>query len=400
VPTELAAAASKARATGGVCTGIRVVSPEHLYVHVPFCVRRCAYCDFAVTATREPPTQLWLESVAAEMALRANAEQWDQLELDTIYVGGGTPSLLGTGALAALAAVIRRFAGWRADSLEWTAEANPESLTPELAADWRAAGANRLSIGAQTFHQPALRWMGRLHGPDGPGRAFAAARQAGFENLSIDLIFGLPLHLSRDWGVDLDRALDLEPEHVSLYGLTAEPATPLGRWVASGREELAEEDRYADEYLQAVEALTRAGYEHYEVSNFARSGRQSRHNTAYWRHRAYAGIGPGAHSYAPPVRSWNVRDWAEYSRRVLRGQTAEEAREELSPGDASLERIWLGLRCSDGLDAAALGPAQQDMVERWTAAGWAAERDGTIQLTRHGWLLLDRLAVDLVAAGG
>ena len=376
------------------------MSPEHLYVHVPFCVRRCAYCDFAVTATREPPIRVWLESVAAEMELRAAAESWDRLELDTIYLGGGTPSLLGVGALPALAGVIGRFAGWSADTVEWTAEANPESLTAELAKDWRAAGVNRLSLGAQTFHEPALRWMGRMHGPEGPGRAVAAARQAGLENLSVDLIFGLPLHLGRDWGADLDRTLELEPEHISLYGLTAEPATPLGRWVASGREELAKEDRYADEYLLAVERLTRAGYVHYEVSNFARPGRQSRHNLAYWRHRAYAGLGPGAHSYAPPVRSWNVRDWAEYSRRVLGGRTAEEDREELSHDDVALERVWLGLRCSDGLDATALGQAQHELLEQWIVAGWAAVRHGTVRLTHDGWLLLDRLAVDLAAAGG
>lgn len=376
------------------------MSPEHVYVHVPFCVRRCAYCDFAVSATRAPPVRAWLRSVAAELALRAAAESWMTLTLDTIYVGGGTPSMLGTGAMASLADVLRHHATWHDGSVEWTAEANPESLTPELAADWRATGVNRLSLGAQTFHEPALRWMGRLHGPAGPVRAVAAARQAGFEDVSIDLMFGLPRHLGRDWAADLERALELEPEHVSLYGLTAEPATPLGRWVASGREKLAGEERYADEYLLAVERLAGAGYQHYEVSNFARPGRQSRHNRAYWRHRAYVGIGPGAHSYSPPVRSWNVRDWAEYSRRVLSGRTAEEGREELSPQDIALEWVWLGLRCDDGLDPAALDVAQHTLVEQWTEAGWAATRNGAVRLTGRGMLLLDRLAVDLAAAGG
>jgi oxygen-independent coproporphyrinogen III oxidase len=376
------------------------VTPHHLYVHVPFCVRRCGYCDFAVTATGAPPVDAWLDSVAAELSLRAAAEDWPRLALDTVYVGGGTPSLLGAGALGRLAGILARHADVDASAVEWTAEANPESFTEELAADWLAAGVNRLSLGAQTFHEPALRWMGRLHGPAGPARAMAAARRAGLEDVSIDLIFGLPARLGRDWSADLERALELEPEHISLYGLTAEPATPLGRHVRSGRETLADEDRYAAEYLEAAERVSAAGYEHYEVSNFARPGRQSRHNRAYWRHVAYAGIGPGAHSYAPPVRSWNVRDWAEYSRRVLAGESAEEEREELGPSAVELERIWLGLRTDEGLALDGLTRAQRALVAEWQAAGWAELAEARLRLTRHGWLLLDRLAVELSARAG
>lgn len=375
--------------------------PEYLYIHVPFCVRRCGYCDFAVTATSAAPVDRWLNSVAAELRLRATAEQWSRrLRLDTIYVGGGTPSMLGTGAMARLADVLRGFADWDPATVEWTAEANPESFTPELAHDWRAAGVNRISLGAQTFHEPVLRWMGRLHGPDGPARAMAAARDAGLDDVSIDLIFGLPARLGRDWAADIERALALDPTHVSLYGLTAEPATPLGRWVGSGREKLADEDSYAAEFMLAAERLPAAGFEQYEVSNFGLPGRSSRHNRAYWRHEAYLGLGPGAHSFAPPVRSWNVRDWAEYSRRVLAGQTAEEGREELTANDVALERVWLGLRTDDGLPMMELNGAQRTLATRWADGGLAEITADTLRLTPDGWLLLDRLAVDLETARG
>src|SRR5690606_18225905 len=229
------------------------------------------------------------------------------LQLRTVYVGGGTPSLLGAGAMEALRRRLEPYVRL-ADDVEWTVEANPESFDEAVARGWREAGVNRLSLGAQTFDEGALRWMGRLHDADGPARAVEAARRAGIENVSLDLIFGLPARLGRDWGADLDRALALEPTHVSLYGLTAEPATPLGRWVGEGRETLADEDAYEAEYMLAADRLAAAGYVHYEVSNFARPGRESRHNSAYWTGAAYLGLGPSAHSYVPPERRWNLRD--------------------------------------------------------------------------------------------
>lgn len=376
------------------------MNPEHLYIHVPFCLRRCGYCDFAVTATRVAPVDAWLEAVAAELELRQRAGSWDRLQLLTLYVGGGTPSLLGVGAMSRLADVVARFATWNAQSVEWTAEANPESFTPELAADWAAAGVNRISLGAQTFSPEALAWMGRMHGPEGPGRAVQAAREAGIDNISLDLIFALPSRLQRDWAADLERVIELDPSHVSLYGLTAEPATPLGRWVASGREAMVDEDRYAEEYLLATERLGAAGFVHYEVSNFARPGAESRHNQAYWRHRPYIGLGPGAHSFEPPVRSWNVRDWAEYRRRLVDGVSPEESREELGSADVALEQVWLGLRASDGLELSGLSAAQRARTGEWEASGLASQSGGVVRLTRQGWLLLDRLAVELEAVRG
>ena len=373
--------------------------PRSLYVHVPFCVRRCSYCDFAVQATAEAPTDAWLDAVTAEMRLLAAERGWQApLALDTVYLGGGTPSLLRPGAMAELRRRLEPFATWDATA-EWTCEANPESFTAEVARAWREAGVNRISLGAQTFHEPALRWMGRLHGADGPARAMDAARAAGFDNVSVDLIFGLPARLGRDWGADLHRALLLEPEHVSLYGLTAEAAAPLGRWVREGRETLADEDRYADEYLLAHERLTGAGFEHYEVSNFGLPGRRSRHNFAYWTGAPYAALGPGAHAFYPPLRRWNVRSWDAYRTMLLdEGRLPTDGEETVDADTAGLERAWLLLRTDAGWPLIDAGEAELRLAETWTAQGWARVTDGVLRLTAEGWLLLDRLAVEMASA--
>jgi oxygen-independent coproporphyrinogen III oxidase len=386
--------------TGAVGTGAEAGElPRSLYVHVPFCVRRCAYCDFAVQATREAPTDAWLGAVVAEMRMTAEERGWGRpLALDTVYVGGGTPSMLAPGAMAALRDRLAPWAAWD-DAAEWTCEANPESFTAETARDWKAAGVNRLSLGAQTFHEPALRWMGRLHGVEGPARAMAAAREAGFGNVSVDLIFGLPARLGRDWGDDLFRALLLEPEHVSLYGLTAEAAAPLGRWVAEGREALADEDAYADEFLLAHRRLTAAGFEHYEVSNFGLPGRRSRHNFAYWTGAPYAALGPGAHAFHPPLRRWNVRSWDAYRESLAAGRLPVDGEEVVDDETAALERVWLLLRTDRGYPLSdAADEAVRKLVPTWTERGWAREEEGALRLTAEGWLLLDRLAVELAAA--
>lgn len=373
-----------------------VLAPRSLYVHVPFCARRCGYCDFAVHATREPPVFAWLEAITNELGILVRERGWPvPLELDTIYVGGGTPSLLGVGAMQELAARLARFARWDAAEFEWTCEANPESFTPELARDWAAAGVNRVSLGVQSFDARALRWMGRLHGPDGPRRAVEAARTAGLSNVSIDLIFGLPARIERDWANDLARALLLAPAHISLYGLTAEPGAPLGRWVTSRRETLPGDDRYSDEYLLAHRVLTDAGFEHYEVSNFARAGMRSRHNQAYWTGAPYAALGTGAHYFDPPLRRWNQRDWHAYRAALAAGSLPVDGEERLDAAAAAMERIWLGLRTSAGLRATGLGERQRALAERWRAAGHAAADPGRVRLTATGWLLLDSLALEM-----
>jgi oxygen-independent coproporphyrinogen III oxidase len=349
-------------------------------------------------ATRDVPTRDWLRAIEAEWSLLGEEQGWSHpLELDTLYVGGGTPSLLAGGAMRELASIVARHAH-SAPTLEWTAEANPESFTAEVAHDWRAAGVNRISLGAQSFDEGVLRWMGRLHGAGGPERAVEIARRAGFQNVSIDLIFGVPERLGRSWAADLERALSLAPEHVSLYGLTAESATPLGRWVAEGRERLADEDRYAEEYLLAHRILTGAGYDHYEVSNFGRPGFASRHNHAYWTGAAYAALGPGAHAFYPPVRRWNLRDWEAYQEALRARRLPIDSEERITPDDAALERVWLGLRTHRGAPLHEANQAQLDLARLWCERGWASINGDRLRLGVEGWLLLDRLAVDYAAA--
>jgi oxygen-independent coproporphyrinogen-3 oxidase len=237
--------------------------------------------------------------------------------------------------------------------------------------------------------------MGRLHGADGPAEALNAARSAGIHNVSVDLIFGLPQSLGRSWSDDLDRLLRLDVPHVSLYGLTVESATALGRAVREGREAPVDDVQYREEYLEAATRLTAAGYRHYEVSNFARPGAEARHNAVYWSGAPYLGLGNGAHSYAPPVRRWNVRDWDSYRTRLLGDATAEEGREIVGAGAEALERVWLELRTARGIQTPAQGSQAEAVTIRWRRARLADLHEGRVRLTAEGWLELDRLALEL-----
>ena len=382
---------------------VRILDPppepgaiRSVYVHAPFCTRRCFYCDFAVKVASADCSE-WLEALAAELSAleREGAFVLDDT-LDTLYVGGGTPSLLGAPAMDGLSTVMgEERLGYH--DLEWTAEANPESFTRDVATAWRCAGVNRISLGIQSFHAPSLKWMGRLHGADGARAAVQVARAAGFTNLSVDLIFGLPSHLERVWERDLDDTLSLDPDHISLYGLSAEPATPLGRAVAEGLETLPSEGRYAEEYLMAVDRLGEAGYEAYEVSNFARPGYASRHNSVYWSGEPYVGLGNGAHSYRHPVRRWNTRDWDAYRSGTEGPGLPVDAEEELGVGEVRLERIWLGLRTRRGISLRDLPSSARDRAARWEESALAVAEGNVVRLTPRGWLVMDRLTVELDA---
>ena len=365
-----------------------------VYVHAPFCARRCVYCDFAVTIQKEGDVDGWVQGLQSELAYIEEEELFvlaDQL--DTLYVGGGTPSLLGPRAMLGLAKVIgsQRLTN---QGLEWTAEANPESFSAEVAAEWGAVGVNRISLGAQTFDPAALRWMGRLHGAEGPLEAIEAARHGGIENVSLDLIFGLPLHIGRSWEDDLRRAIALDVPHISLYGLTVEPGTQLGQAVRKGREPSVDEDQYRMEFLMANEVLTASGYRHYEVSNFARPGFESRHNNAYWAGDPYLGLGNSAHSFAPPVRRWNLHSWEDYKAAVHTEASPEADREVLDEAAARLERVWLGLRTIDGIPRPDVGTAQDRLINDWVERCLAHRTEERFALTPEGWLVLDQLAVE------
>lgn len=370
-------------------------APRAVYVHAPFCARRCFYCDFAVEVRKEGSPDEWLRALRGEWrAVRREGRFWPRAPLETLYVGGGTPSLLGPGAMQGLADLFGAELLGSPD-LEWSAEANPESFTLELATAWRRAGVNRVSLGVQSFHEPALRWMGRLHGPEGAEEAVGRARSAGFSNVSIDLIFGLPERLERSWLDDLRRTLDLGVPHVSLYGLSVEPDTPLGRAVGRGRETVAEDSSYVEAYLLAAETFREAGYVHYEVSNFALPGYQCRHNGSYWDGSSYLGLGNSAHSYRHPIRRWNLRDWPAYSSATVEGTVPAADEESLSRATTRLERIWLGLRTHTGVHRPSLPKTARAVTDGWRESGLALCEDEAIRLTPRGWLALDRLTVEL-----
>ena len=370
---------------------------RNVYVHAPFCARRCCYCDFAVEVDRRPDSAEWLAAVRTELEwVEGSGTVRLSPLLETLYVGGGTPSLLDPRRVAELAAVFghRRT---RAPDFEWTVEANPESFTGRVARRWAEGGVNRVSFGVQSFSRAALRWMGRLHSADDAEVAVETARAAGMSNLSIDLIFGLPAAVSRDWKGDLARALTLRAPHISLYGLTVEKGTPLARAVGEGRTTPCGESRYREEYLLAAETLARAGYEHYEVSNFALPGFASRHNTACWQGAPYLGLGNGAHSYAGGRRWWNERGWAVYRDQVIRTGSGLSGEETPAPRQTRLEGVWLALRTRKGLSMAGLDPAAASVADHWKTRGLAARKDGTVHLTPEGWLLLDALTLELDA---
>ncbi len=368
----------------------------HLYLHVPFCARRCSYCDFAIAVRREVPTERYVAAVLREWDGWQASDIWDSVggtgealhDVQTVYFGGGTPSHIDPAGIGALLEGIARRRTVAAGA-EITLEANPDDVTPARAAAWRAAGVNRISLGVQSLDPAVLAWMHRTHTAGQVGPAVEALRDAGFEDISLDLIFGLPAALGRDWERDLALAFALEPEHLSLYGLTVEAHTPLGRWTERGEVTPVDEERYAAEFLAADRALAREGYEHYEVSNAARPGRRARHNGAYWRRAPFIGLGPSAHSGAGRRRQWNLREWSAYERAIAEGRSAVDGVEELTPEAVELEEVYLGLRTVDGLPADRLPP---ETVTAWTEAGWAVPTPGRIRLTAEGWLRLDALA--------
>jgi len=353
---------------------------QHLYVHVPFCVRRCSYCDFSIAVRKQIPAQEFVDLVLRE------AGSHDLAELETLYLGGGTPSLLPPSAIATL---LKRFR--QPQAAEVTLEANPEDVTPGNAKAWSAAGINRVSLGAQSFDDTVLKWMHRSHDAARIGAAVHALRGAGIENISLDLIFALPDELKRDWERDLDMALALRPTHLSLYGLTVEPRTPLDRWISRGATHAPDEERYADEYLCAHRRLTADGYQFYEVSNAARDGFRSRHNSAYWSGKPYVGLGPAAHSYDGSTRRWNLRAWEAYRRAVTEGRSAVESEETLTREQREMERVYLALRTVEGLPLT----APYRPLPPLTAQRWVVEHDRMLKCTPEGWLRLDSLVHEL-----
>ena len=335
------------------------------------------------------PADEYARAVVREIELRSLGDS--TTAVDTIYLGGGTPSRLGPdGVRRVLEAVANRFPP-NADA-EITIEANPDDVDVAAVAAWKAGGVNRVSLGVQSFDDRALAWMHRTH--DG-GRAIEAARvlaDSGITNWSLDLIFALPAELERDWVRDLGRALDLSPPHVSLYGLTVEPHTPIARWRDRGASVEGGEDTYEAEYLRAHDTLAAAGYSHYEVSNFGQAGFSSRHNRGYWTGASYVGLGPAAHGFDGSVRRWNAREYTAWLRLIESGVDPVGGSEALTEANRVSEEVYLGLRTSDGVS---LRGAELATVQPWVQSGWASVDGDRLSLSATGWLRLDALAASL-----
>ena len=312
-------------------------------------------------------------------------------DVETIYFGGGTPSLLPPDAIGELLHELTSQCRTRHTAREVTLEANPEDVTPDAAKAWHAAGINRVSLGAQSFDDDVLKWMHRSHDAAQTKRAVQALRDAGLENISLDLIFALPDELGRDWERDLDTAIALHPTHLSLYGLTVEPRTPLDRWISRGATVAPDEDRYAEEYLTAHRRLPAHGFEFYEVSNASRPGYRSRHNSAYWAGKPYLGLGPAAHSFDGNTRRWNLRAWEAYRRAIAQGRSVVESEETLTHEQRALEAIYLGLRTIEGI------PSGDFRRPPAPFGAWVFEEAGRLKCRPEGWLRLDSIVNDYVS---
>lgn len=323
----------------------------------------------------------------------------DRRAFRSLYLGGGTPSKLGGQGFADLVRRVEKFLGvdnvsTRGGSPEITIEVNPEDVTAEAVAAWVSAGVNRASVGVQSFDPNVLAWMHREHSGTQAEKAVELLRTGGIPSVSLDLIFALPEAVPRNWCADLERALALRPDHLSLYGLTVEPATPLGRWTARGAVHEAPEERFEAEFLEADRVLVSAGYEHYEVSNYGLPGHRAVHNSAYWSGVPYLGLGPAAHGFDGAFRRWNVRAYAAWLEAVRSGADPVEGSEGIGPDERVPEAVYLGLRTADGLSVC---QSELEMVTSWVQSGWGMLHGQQFSLTPTGWLRLDAIAAALTS---
>ncbi|MCD8375622.1 MAG: radical SAM family heme chaperone HemW [Oscillospiraceae bacterium] len=370
-----------------------------LYIHIPFCRQKCAYCDFYSLAGRRERMEDYRRALEAHLA--EAAPQAAHFSVDTVYFGGGTPSFFGVENLAALLKGIKKKYPVSRDA-EITLEANPDSVEPKSLKQLRRAGFNRLSLGMQSADNGQLAALGRPHTFEQTHLAVLSARRAGFENLSLDLMYGLPGQDMASWQDTVEQALALAPQHLSAYGLKVEPGTPLARQVEQG-EALPDDDEQAAFYLWAVRHLEQAGFEQYEISNFARPGLASRHNLKYWLLEPYMGFGPGAHSDFGGHRYSYIRDLEGYIQGVLQGGRLVDEDDPIPDRERSSEYLMLGLRTAGGID---LNHYQREYrmraapivarLEDFRAQGWAAEREGRWRLTPEGFLLSNQIIGQLL----
>lgn len=376
-----------------------------LYVHVPFCEKRCSYCDFYTVAGRRAAIPAYIEALLRELTLYARRAPWRNLRIDTVYFGGGTPSLLSAEQIHRILARVRADFSLK-ETPEITLEANPGTTGMAALQGYAQAGVNRLSIGVQSFHAEDLQMLDRLHTVEQVYAAIHDACAAGFENISIDLMFALPGQRPRVWKDNLARAVDLPVQHISAYNLTIEPGTPIAASIQKGRVRPHSEWRERALYEFTIYFLEQHGFMQYEVSNYARSGFCSRHNMKYWDGSPYLGLGASAHSFDGRRRFWNVSNYVRYAAVLQRGRLPVAGEEILTPEQRQAEMIYLGLRMREGLDLHDFSQRfQLDFREKFASQldRLAAHdpaliqiNDERLQLTHEGWLLCDAVCAEFI----
>ncbi len=378
--------------------------PFGVYLHVPFCATRCGYCDFnTYTATELGPgtaRESWADTAIAELRLARRVLGDRELPVATVFFGGGTPTLLGARDLATVLRAVDAEFGLQPGA-EITTEANPESVDLRSLAELRSARFTRISLGMQSIHPHVLEVLDRMHSPGRSVAAVAEAHDAGFEHVNLDLIYGTPGESLPDWQASVRAAIDADPDHVSAYSLIVEPGTRLAARVRRGELPMPDDDEQADKYLVVDELLTSAGYQWYEVSNWATSdSARCHHNNLYWTSADWWGVGPGAHSHVQGVRWWNVKHPAAWARRLAADESPAHAREVLDAATRKVERVLLETRLVGGLDVAVLDHAGRAATDALAADGLVEPgglEAGRLVLTRRGRLLADAVVRDLVA---
>lgn len=374
--------------------------PRAAYVHVPFCRHRCGYCNFTLIAGRDDLIERYLESLAKELLALERPRP-----VDTLFFGGGTPTHLPPDQLTRLLQLAREWFELTPGG-EFSAEANPLDLTHERLRVLQGAGLTRLSLGAQSFSERKLRILERDHLPGEIDAAFRGASDI-VPSVSLDLIFGVPEETVDEWERDLERALQLQPRHISTYGLTIEKGTSFYPRVERGELKPALEDAAATMYERTIDVLTAAGYEHYEVSNFALPGHRCRHNETYWLGREYFAAGPGAARYVNGVREMNHRSTSTWMQRLARGESPVAESEQLTPEDRARERLVFGLRRLEGIDLSEfvretgyeVTTLGGEALQRFVARGWLELAGNRLRLTRGGLLISDSLWPDFLTHG-
>jgi oxygen-independent coproporphyrinogen-3 oxidase len=373
--------------------------PLGVYIHIPFCIRKCPYCNFNSTVISPLPESEYIAALLSEMRLIAGERFSHHKVVDTVYFGGGTPSLLSPGSVEKVLDTLGTIFVF-SDGVEITLEANPASLTTEKLQGFLKSGVNRLTIGFQSLHDRLLRVLGRVHSSQDALETFYLAREAGFHNLGIDLIFGIPTQETSELVDDLEKVLALTPEHIAVYNLTIEPDTTFFHQLHEGEIALPAEEKEVEVYETICGMLADAGYDHYEISNFALPGYHAKHNQRYWMREPSMGLGAGAHSYQDLNGSWGMRWWNSadpqlYMSRVVSGQTVIAGEELLTREEALHESLFLGLRQLRGINLSnfemhfkiSLPELYAEVISHLVEAGLVEVTHDTIRLTSRGILL-------------